>query len=94
MDRHRGVELLDYTAYFQLYWKFQTTFQIECTILYLYGDLDLMNYILVREHKEKHVLSQKKRKITADGDCSHEDKGMTEDEILGWQHWLNGKEFE
>ena len=31
-----------------------------------------MNYILVREHKEKHVLGKKKRKITADGDCSHE----------------------
>ena len=38
----------------------------------MYGDLDLMNYILVREHKEKHVLGKKKRKITADGDCSHE----------------------
>ena len=61
-------------AYFQLYWKFRTTFQVECTILYLYGDLDLMNYILVREHKEKHVLGKKKRKITADGDCSHEIK--------------------
>ena len=33
-----------------------------------------MNYILVREHKEKHVLGKKKRKITADGDCSHEIK--------------------
>ena len=23
-----------------------------------------------------------------------EDKGMTEDEIVGWHHWLNGHEFE
>ena len=33
-----------------------------------------MNYILVREHKQKHVLGKKKRKITADGDRSHEIK--------------------
>ena len=23
-----------------------------------------------------------------------EEKGMTEDEMVGWQHWLNGHEFE
>ena len=27
-------------------------------------------------------------------DWSQEEKGMTEDEIIGWHHWLNGHEFE
>ena len=27
-------------------------------------------------------------------DWSQEEKGMTEDEMVGWHHWLNGREFE
>ena len=27
-------------------------------------------------------------------DLRQEEKGMTEDEMVGWQHWLNGNEFE
>ena len=27
-------------------------------------------------------------------DWRQEEKGMTEDEIVGWHHWLNGREFE
>ena len=27
-------------------------------------------------------------------DCRQEEKGMTEDEMAGWHHWLNGHEFE
>ena len=27
-------------------------------------------------------------------DWRQEEKGMTEDEMLGWHHWLNGHEFE
>ena len=27
-------------------------------------------------------------------DCRQEEKGTTEDEIVGWYHWLNGHEFE
>ena len=27
-------------------------------------------------------------------DWRQEEKGMTEDEIVGWQHWFNGHEFE
>ena len=26
-------------------------------------------------------------------DWGHEEKGMTEDEMIGWHHWLNGHEF-
>ena len=26
-------------------------------------------------------------------DRGQEEKGMTEDEMVGWQHWLNGHEF-
>ena len=27
-------------------------------------------------------------------DWRHEEKGLTEDEMVGWHHWLNGHEFE
>ena len=27
-------------------------------------------------------------------DWRQEEKGMTEDEMVGWHHWLNGLEFE
>ena len=27
-------------------------------------------------------------------DWGQEEKGMTEDEMVGWHHWLNGHEFE
>ena len=27
-------------------------------------------------------------------DWGQEEKGMTEDEMAGWHHWLNGHEFE
>ena len=27
-------------------------------------------------------------------DWGQEDKGTTEDEMVGWRHWLNGDEFE
>ena len=27
-------------------------------------------------------------------DCRQEEKGMTEDEMVGWYHWLNKHEFE
>ena len=27
-------------------------------------------------------------------DWRREEKGMTEDEMVGWHHWLNGHEFE
>ena len=26
-------------------------------------------------------------------DCGQEEKGMTEDEMAGWHHWLDGREF-
>ena len=28
------------------------------------------------------------------GKIEGEEKGMTEDEMVGWHHWLNGYEFE
>ena len=30
----------------------------------------------------------------AEKDRRQEEKGTTEDEIVGWHHWLNGQEFE
>ena len=41
------------------------------------------------------VKSQLIRKDTDTGkDWRHEEKGVAEDEKVGWQHWLNGHEFE
>ena len=30
----------------------------------------------------------------AEKDCRQKEKGVTEDEMVGWHHWLNGHEFE
>ena len=35
-----------------------------------------------------------KKDPDADKDWRQEEKGMTEDEIVGWHHWLDGHEFE
>ena len=35
-----------------------------------------------------------KRPYDAGKDCRWEEKGMTEDEMVGWHHQLNGHEFE
>ena len=32
--------------------------------------------------------------LDAGKDWGQEEKGMTEDEMVGWHHWLNGHEFE
>ena len=33
-------------------------------------------------------------KTHAGKDSGQEEKGVTEDEIVGWHHWLNGHKFE
>ena len=33
-------------------------------------------------------------KTDAGRDCGEEEKGTTEDEMTGWHHWLDGREFE
>ena len=35
-----------------------------------------------------------RKDFDAGKDCRQEEKGMTEDEMFGWYHWLNGHEFE
>ena len=41
------------------------------------------------------VKSQLIRKdLNAGKDGRQEEKGMTEDEMVGWHHWLDGHEFE
>ena len=32
--------------------------------------------------------------LDTEKDWGQEEKGTTEDEMVGWQHWLNGHEFE
>ena len=42
-----------------------------------------------------HVKSWLIGKDSDDGrDCGQEEKGTTEDEMGGWHHWLDGREFE
>ena len=43
-------------------------------------------------HDAKNWLTEKDP--DAGNDWRQEEKGMTEDEIVGWLHWLNGHEFE
>ena len=39
-------------------------------------------------------LKKKKQKTDAGKDWGQEEKGITEDEIVGWHHWLKGHKFE
>ena len=38
--------------------------------------------------------SRKEKSSDAGKDWGQEEKGMTQNEIIGWHHWLNGHEFE
>ena len=42
---------------------------------------DAKNWLIWKDHEARKDLRQ-------------EEKGMTEDEIVGWLHWLNGHEFQ
>ena len=39
-------------------------------------------------------LQKKKKDPNAGKDCRQGEKGMIEDDTIGWHHWLNGHEFE
>ena len=46
---------------------------------------------------EKHLLDEKNQLIEKDSDAGkdwRQEKGMTEDEMVGWHHWRDGHEFE
>ena len=50
------------------------------------------------DNTEKHRYYQKSQLIRKDPDAEkdwgQDEKGTTEDETVGWHHWLNGHEFE
>ena len=52
--------------------------EVEALILWL---PDAKNWLIGKDHD-------------AGKDWRWEEKGMTEDEMVGWHHWLNGHEFE
>ena len=53
------------------------------------------NYSEVSSHTSQSDSHQKIWKDPDAGeDWRQEEKGMTEDEMVGWHHWLNGHEFE
>ena len=45
-------------------------------------------------HLMERANSLEKTLILVDPDWGQEEKGATEDEIVGWHHWLSGHEFE
>ena len=47
---------------------------------------------ILRPPDVKNLLSGKD--LDAGKDWRQEEKGMTEDEVVGWHHWLNGHELE
>ena len=49
---------------------------------------DVKNWLMWKSRKKK------KKQPDAWKDWRREDKGMTENEMLGWHHWLDGHEFE
>ena len=48
----------------------------------------------VTEHRHTQVPSLIGKDSDAGRDWGQEEKGMTEDEMAGWHHQLNGHEFE
>ena len=41
-----------------------------------------------------HLMLTLWKRLDAGKDWGQEEKGVTEDEIVGWHHWLNGHKFE
>ena len=62
------------------FWIFigRTDVEAETPIL---GPPDAKNWLILKDRD-------------AGKDWRQEEKGMTEDEMVGWHHWLNGHEFE
>ena len=60
------------------HWIFRTDAETETTILW---PPDVRNWLIGKDPN-------------AGKDWRREEKGMTEDEMVGWHHWLNGHEFE
>ena len=46
------------------------------------------------DHLIQRTDSQEKTLMLGKIDWRQEEKGMTEDEMVGWHHWLSGHEFE
>ena len=61
-------------------WVFTGRTDVEAEILILWPP-DVKNWLLRKDPD-------------AGKDCRQEEKGMTEDEMGGWHHWLDGHEFE
>ena len=59
-------------------WIFTGRTEAETLILW---SPDAKNWLIGKDHE-------------AGKEWRQEEKGMTEDEMVGWHHWLNGQEFE
>ena len=66
--------------------------QIEVKDFGLFGNLIDEETPILRPPDAKNWLIGKDP--DAGRDWGQEEKGMTEDEMVGWHHWLNGHEFE
>ena len=49
--------------------------------LQYFGHLDVKNWLIAKDHD-------------AGKDQGQKEKEVTEDEMIGWHHWLSGPEFE
>ena len=56
------------------------------------GNKDLLHS--TRNYIQYYVTNHNGKDSDARKDCRREEKGMTEDEMVGWHHQLNGHEFE
>ena len=61
-------------------WMFIGRTNVEAETLILWPP-DAKNWLIWKDHG-------------AGKDWRQEEKGMTEDEMVGWHHWLDGREFE
>ena len=66
--------------------------QIEVKDLGLFGNVIDEEALILRPPDAKNWLIGKDP--DAGRDWGQEEKGMTEDEMVGWHHWLDGHEFE
>ena len=57
-------------------------------------DAEAEALILWPPNVKSWLIGKKKKNPNVGKDWRQEEKGMTEDEMVGWHHWLNGHEFE
>ena len=71
-------------------WKLWSVYRSQIGYTPWFGGGGNLEYILPPDVKNWLI----GKDPDAGKDWRQEEKGMTEDEMLGWHHWLDGREFE